>query len=352
MSTDNTMKALVLHAVGDLRYEDVPKPQPKAGEVLLKVRACGICSSDIERVFLSGTYHFPTIIGHEFAGEIVGLGEGVDESYLGKRAAVFPLLPCRKCSACEKKQYAQCANYNYFGSRCDGGMAEYLAVPTWNLVMFDDSVSFEEAALCEPAAVGVHATKLAGIKDGDCVTIIGTGTIGYLIGCFAKMRGAKKVILCGITDDRPPIVDEEGFELINLTKCDDIEAKIKELNGGKGADVAFECVGTNQALTDTLKAAGDFATIVLVGNPKRDVALEQKVYWKILRKQLTLKGTWNSTYNDEVNDWQDVLKYLGEKKVNLKPFVTKTYKMADKYEAFEHVKDLSRFSLKIMFTMD
>ena len=134
------MKALNLHAVGDLRYEEVPDPVREKGEVLMKVRACGICGSDIPRIFKKGTYHFPTIPGHEFAGEIV---DADNKELIGKRAAVFPLIPCRQCAACETGNYAQCSHYDYYGSRRDGGFAEYIAVKEWNLVFFDDSLSFE-----------------------------------------------------------------------------------------------------------------------------------------------------------------------------------------------------------------
>lgn len=127
------MKACVLKGIGNLEYKEVPTPVPERGEVLLKIKASGICGSDIGRVYVKGTYHFPTIPGHEFAGQIVEAGEGVDSSLVGKRAAVFPLLPCRKCDMCEVGEYASCWNYNYFGSRCDGGFAEYIAVPVWNL---------------------------------------------------------------------------------------------------------------------------------------------------------------------------------------------------------------------------
>ena len=149
------MKAGVLHQIGDLRYEDVKDPQPNKGEVLLKIRAAGICGSDIGRVYKKGTYHFPTIPGHEFAGEVVDLGKGVDKSYMHRKAAVFPLLPCRECDMCEIGEYASCRNYNYFGSRCDGGFAEYIAVPVWNLVVSEKDISFEEMAMAEPAACPV-----------------------------------------------------------------------------------------------------------------------------------------------------------------------------------------------------
>ena len=141
------MKACVLHNINDLKYEEVSMPVLNEGEVLLKIRASGICGSDIQRVFEKGTYHFPTIPGHEFAGEIVDAFEEKSKFLIGKKAAVFPLLPCFECSSCQIGEYAQCKNYNYYGSRCDGGFAEYLAVKVFNLVLLPDEVTFEEDAM-------------------------------------------------------------------------------------------------------------------------------------------------------------------------------------------------------------
>ena len=134
------MKACVLEGIGQLKYKDVEIPVMKKGEVLVNVKACGICSSDIPRIFTTGTYHFPTIPGHEFCGQIVDAAEDVDKSYIGKRAVIFPLIPCGECPSCKEKEYARCDNYNYFGSRCDGGMAEYISVPLWNIVTFSDDI--------------------------------------------------------------------------------------------------------------------------------------------------------------------------------------------------------------------
>ena len=113
------MKALVLHGIGDLKYESVNNYELKEDMVIVKIKYCGICSSDIERVFINGTYHFPTIPGHEMSGQIVCVNDN-DEDLLGKKVSIFPMLPCMKCSACKIEEYAQCSNYNYFGSRCEG----------------------------------------------------------------------------------------------------------------------------------------------------------------------------------------------------------------------------------------
>ena len=123
------MNALVLCAVGDARYERTTKPTAGPKCVIVRVAACGVCGSDIPRMFVKGTYSFPTICGHEFAGIIDSCGEDVQGWAVGDRVAVFPLIWCGRCAACEEGHYAQCSNYDYLGSRSDGGMAEYVAVP-------------------------------------------------------------------------------------------------------------------------------------------------------------------------------------------------------------------------------
>lgn len=346
------MNALVLHGVGDLRYEQVDVPELKEGTVLLKIKACGICSSDMPRIFVNGTYHFPTIPGHEFSGQIVAVGDGVDEGLLGRRSCVFPMLPCRSCKACGMEEWAQCSGYSYFGSRCDGAFAEYLVAPTWNLVPFADSLSYEEAALCEPAAVSLHAVNIGQLKDGMNVMIIGTGTIGFLIGSFAKKKvGDGKVIVCGRSENKLDYAKKLGFETVN-TKEESVSDGIKRITGSDGVDVAFEAVGSNAAIENAVRSAAALGRVVLVGNPESDLHLEKNVYWSVLRKQLTIAGSWNSNYNSRINDWADALKIFESGELNLKGLITHTFPMSEKEKAFKTVKDPNEFTLKVMFTMD
>ena len=154
------MKACVLRAIKELEYTETADPVIKPGEVLVQVKACGICSSDLDRVFKTGAYHFPIVLGHEIAGQVISAAPDVDSSFVGKRVVVYPLLPCFECESCKKGFYAQCKGYNYFGSRCDGGYAQYLSVPVWNIKPFSDSVPFTYAALCEPSAVAWNAVSM------------------------------------------------------------------------------------------------------------------------------------------------------------------------------------------------
>ena len=341
------MKALNLHAVGDLRYEDVPMPVRQPGEVMMKIHACGICGSDIPRIFTKGTYHFPTIPGHEFSGEII---EADKPELIGRRASVFPLIPCRKCDACQTGEYAACKDYDYYGSRRDGAMAEYIAVKEWNLVFIDDpSVTYEEAAMCEPSAVALHAIGRADIKDGDTVAVFGAGPIGIMLSLWARRNGAFDVVLCDIDQTKVEFAHRLGFNhAINSLNVNPVDY-IKELTGGKGADVCLEGAGASITWEQCLFSAKSFGTVVCMGNPGKDMALTQKGYWEILRKQLTLKGTWNSSYNDSVNDWKTVVRAISSKELDVRPLISHKFALKDYRTAFDIIRGHKEFFNKVMF---
>ena len=163
------MKAWVLEDIGKIQYKKVSKPRIGEHEVLVEVKAAGICGSDIPRIYQTGAHRMPLIPGHEFAGRVVQTGENTDAKWQNKRVGIFPLIPCRSCIACRKGQYELCRNYSYLGSRQDGGFAEYVAVPESNLIELPETVSYEEAAMLEPMAVACHALRRVGcrVRTGD-----------------------------------------------------------------------------------------------------------------------------------------------------------------------------------------
>ncbi|MSC85585.1 galactitol-1-phosphate 5-dehydrogenase [Eubacterium sp. am_0171] len=341
------MKACVLHAVNDLRYEETKTPVPQEDEVLLKVRAAGICGSDVPRVFEKGTYHFPTIPGHEFSGEIVSVPEGGDSSLIGKRAAVFPLIPCMECAPCSAGLYAQCKNYNYYGSRCDGGFAEYIAVKKKNLVFIPDNVSYEEAAMCEPTAVAIHAVTRARVGYGDVVTIFGAGTIGLLLAKITAAYGASKVILFDVMEEKLEFARKLGFTYCyNNAKCD-VKDIVAGLTNQKGSNVTIEGTGVSAALENCIQVTGVSGQIVLMGNPIKEMKLLQDNYWGILRKQLTLRGTWNSDFNGMKNDWQTAVQAMP--KLKLKELISHKFHFSECRKAFQTMKSKDEFSVKIIF---
>ena len=339
------MKALNLHAVGDLRYEEVPDPVRQEGEVLLKVKACGICGSDIPRIFKKGTYHFPTIPGHEFSGEIV---DADDPALIGKKAAVFPLLPCRKCASCQVGEYAQCNDYDYYGSRRDGAYAQYIAVKEWNLVQFE-GISYEEAAMCEPAAVALHAMGLADVKIGDTVAIFGAGPIGAMLGLWARASGASRVILCDIDPTKVAFATSLGFDAVNSAETDAAEY-IKSVTGGRGADACIEGAGATQTWESCIKSVKSFGHVVCMGNPFGDMTLTQGTYSQLLRKQLTIRGTWNSSYNDAHNDWRTALDAISKHIIDVRPLISHRFKLEEYKQAFDMILGRKEFYSKVMFT--
>jgi L-iditol 2-dehydrogenase len=346
----NTMMACNLHGIGDLRFEEVPMPSFGKDEVLLRVKASGICGSDIPRVFEKGTYHFPAIPGHEFAGVIANAAEE-DKALIGKRAAVFPLLPCFACEACQIGEYPMCSDYDYYGSRRDGAFAEYIAVKKWNLVFLPESVSFEEAAMAEPAAVSIHALSRAGIVLGDTVAIFGAGPIGLLAAQIAKGWGADKVILADIDETKLNFAQELGFSHTVNSKNQDPAEYIHSVTGGKGADLVLEAAGVPATLEAGVRSARPFGKMVLMGNPLGKMEFSQKGYWEILRKQLTLKGTWNSSYNGFKNDWILAVNCMENGVLELSKMITHRFNLSECNRAFEIARQRSEFHVKLMFVM-
>ena len=324
------MKALVLNDIADIKLCEVPLPKPGRGEVLLKVEACGICSSDYNRIYVDGAHQMPLIPGHEFVGTVAELGPGVREELLGRRAAVYPLLPCRQCDSCMREEYELCSYYDYFGTRRDGGFAEYVAVPVFNLVIIPEDMSSLDAVICEPAAVCSHAVRLSGLQHGDIAVVIGTGTMAYLTALIAKIRGAGKVIVIGHSTEKVKRISKACDHVVNA-KIWEPEEAVHTLTVGHMADVVYECVGSSEALAYAIAVSGEQTRIVAVGEPDGDISIGQNMYWKMLRKEIQFRGLWNSGYNSGKNDWTRIISYITEGLIDPGEIVTNVFPL-EKYE--------------------
>lgn len=342
------MKARVLNAVGKLDYCDYPVPEIKSGEVLMKVRACGVCGSDIPRIFVNGTYHFPTIPGHEFAGEVVAAADKENENLVGMRATVFPLIPCKKCENCNEGSYELCKSYDYLGSRSDGAFAEYVRVPVWNLVPIPDSLSFEAAAMSEPCAVALHALRRAQIEIGDTVVIFGPGTIGMLIAQWARAWGAK-VLLVGTDLNNWDFIESLGFHDYCNSSHEDCIEWVKKMTNGIGADIAIEAVGIATTACNCLETVASGGKVLFVGNPHGDYTFPQNTYWQILRKQLSIYGTWNSSYNNtHKSDWNIVVDAMASGKIDVEKLITHKFDLETMDKGLDIMKNNTEFFAKVM----
>lgn len=349
------MKAYRLHGIGDLRLEEVPCPAPKPDEVLVRVKAVGICGSDIPRIYQTGTYHFPTIPGHEFAGLVESVGEDVNPEWKGSRVGVFPLIPCYDCGPCRAGQYEMCRSYGYLGSRQDGGFAEYVAVPVKNLIRLPDSVSCEEAAMLEPMSVAVHAIRRIAAHREDRIVVCGLGTIGLFIVMFLLEAGYRNIFAVGNKEFQRRTAVKLGLpgEAYCDGKTEDVERWIQERTEGMDADVFFECVGRNETLLQAINLTAPAGRIMAVGNPASDIALPKAVYWKILRNQLTVMGTWNSSFTrNEQDDWHYVLERLKDRRITPEALISHRFPLEELTQGLELMRDKREEYGKVMGVME
>ena len=332
------MRAYQLHGVGDLRLCEIDQPALVENTVLVKVAACGVCSSDIPRVFVNGTYHFPTVPGHEFAGTVVQACDGAGEPWVGKRVGVFPLIPCKECDQCERGHYEMCRHYDYLGSRSDGGFAEYVRVPVWNLLALPDGLPLDQAAMLEPASVALHAAKAAlkGIDPaGVRAAVSGSGAIGMLVGCWLAGMGCEGVTILGRNERKRALAEQLGLAYVD-TSADD------------GGDALYDCiveaVGSASSLAQCITRANAGARIVAMGNPHGDMQLSRDVYWKVLRSQLSIVGVWNSSYeHGEACEWSQAVDAMAAGKLDVSPLITHRFafeKLPDALEVMRAGKEL------------
>ena len=378
------MNAQVLENIGNITYKDVPKPMLGFGDVLVEVKAAGICGSDIPRIYTNGAHNMPLIPGHEFAGQVV-CAPGVGAKWMGKRVGVFPLIPCHKCPQCLEKKYEMCNHYDYLGSRSDGAYAEFVKVPRWNLIELPDNVSFEVAAMLEPMAVALHAIRQAGLDinpaDGKGQSIaslenldnkenadtpnftdvhqpkalvIGLGTIGLFVCMHLSAMGIETYAI-GNKDYQKDQALSIGLDEDHIKIGKDVEANtswIYERTDGNYADFVFECVGRQETLVEAIESAKPAGTVVTVGNPFSDMTLPRDTYWKILRSQLTLCGTWNSSFiHEDHDDWNTVIRMLSEGLIHPENLISHRFPLEDLTKGLEIMRDKTEPYTKVMITM-
>lgn len=344
------MKAYILHGIGDFRYEETEKPVPDEGEVLVRVKNVGICGSDVPRVYKTGMYSYPLSPGHEFAGVV----EQAAGDWTGKRVGVFPLIPCGSCPMCRKKKYELCRKYNYLGSRTNGGFAEYVKVPEANLIELPENVSFEVAAMLEPMAVAVHAMRQSMPQKTDTVVVHGLGTIGYFLTMFLKSEGISNILVIGNKEFQRQQAFALGIGVNDYcdARTQDVGAWILEKTNGLGADVYFECVGKNETIRQAILSTRPAGMVQLIGNPASDMQFDKNTYWKILRNQLTVRGSWNSSFlREEDDDWHYVLQKVAKGLVSPERIITHRFALRDLEQGLQIMRDKTEEYGKIMIEM-
>ena len=333
------MKALVKKTKGKGQIDllDYPVPQGKEGYVLIRIEAAGICGSDLKIYDDEHPYYPPVILGHEFSGEIVEVGSGVEGWKKGERVvSEVHGLVCGHCRFCLSGEKHVCPSKRALGWGIDGGFAEYVNVPSWLLHRIPDGVSFEEAALMEPLAIAVHGIlERAKVEPEDRVVVLGCGPIGLLALQMAKAEGASQVFITGVNQDekiRLRMAEKLGADrTINAQKEDPV-ALVREQTGGIGADLVIELSGSPAAISQGLRMVRTHGRFLAIGIP---VESEVSLPWKeIIFKAPFLIFHFSSCYSS----WERGLSLLGRKKVDVKSLISKVLPMEDWEEGFRLAK--------------
>lgn len=288
------MKAAVLYASQDLRYTDFETPRINDYEILVKMKATGICGSDLPRVLGNGAHFYPIVLGHEFSGEVIEVGRAVTNVKAGERIVGAPLIPCLKCSDCQQGWYSQCKNYTFIGSRVPGSWAELVKMPAINAVKLPEGVTFEQGALFEPATVALHGLLIMDFRGGTDVAIVGCGTIGMLALQFAKILGAKRIFALDIDSDKLKLAKEYGADFCINTGDTDFKEEIQELTAGYGFEMVVENAGIEFTEKLSLEIAGNKGHVMFIGTPSRPITLAPKEFEYMNRKELTVRASWMS----------------------------------------------------------
>jgi len=339
------MKALRWYARKDLRYEDVPEPSPGPGQIKVKVNLAGICGTDLKEYAdgpgMIAADKVPLILGHEFAGRIAELGEGVTDFKVGERVTALGYWYCGECYYCKRAMYNICANAGFTGLTAEGCMAEYVVIPGYAVYKLPDSVSDELGALVEPLAVAFHAVRQGNVRTGDTVAIVGSGTIGLCVLLAARAAGATDIYVVDKIKSRGEFALAIGATaFINP----DHGAPVKQVAGltdGLGVDISFECVGhpdTPQLALDLARSGG---TTVVMGVFEKPSSFQ---FMSMMFNQKTLVGS--PIYVDEA---RTVIALLADKRIDPRRLITARVPLKNAVEmGFEKLITNKETNIKIL----
>jgi len=353
MSIPETMKAAVLFGKGDMRLvNNYPVPTPDASEVLVKVEACAICGTD-PRIKAEGWPNHPPygefVFGHEYAGIIAALGEGVTTLKIGDRVAVEPHKGCGTCDNCRDGLYTTCLNYGnkesghrHYGFSTNGGYAEYAAIHTNCVSKIPDSMSIEEATLITTAGTSLYGIRrIGGIQAGDTVVVSGPGPIGLMGVVMARLLGAGRIILTGTRAERLDLGLTLGADITINVKEENIVKRVLELTAGFGTDAVLECSGSAQAAVDAINYTKKSGRIALIGLFKEPIPIDGT---KVALSNITIAGSRAEGQRSVARS----LALLSRKPIDISPLITHTFPLDDIHAAFETVEKRLNGAIKVV----
>lgn len=294
------MKAAVFYGKEDLRIEDIGMPAVGDGDVLLKVHACGICGTDLH-IFDGDEGAAPTpagtVLGHEFAGEVIAVGKNVACVQPGDRVCVDPNKLCNTCDYCREGVGHFCENMIGIGTTVNGGFAEYCCVPQSQVYKFSDRITYEQAAMTEPVACCLHGIEMCDITPGATVVVIGGGMIGLLMLQLAKLNGASTLVMLEPIAEKREIAKTLGADIVIDPLTQDAEKVLKE-NGISRVNTVIECVGKTSTIKQAISIAGKKSTVMMFGLTKPNDEISIKPF-EIFKKEITLRASYINPYTQK-----------------------------------------------------
>jgi len=306
-----------------LEMAELPETKPEAGEVLIRVAACGICGSDVHGY--DGRRVPPLVMGHEAAGTVAALGDGVTDFAAGDRVTFDSTVYCGTCAPCRRGEINLCDNRQVLGVSCAeyrraGAFAEYVAVPSRIVYRLPDGLSFAEAAMLEAAAVAVHAVSLAQSFPESTALVVGVGMIGLLAAQALRAAGCSRVFVADVDGSRLKLAQDLGATAV-LSAETDIAAQVLQLTGGAGTDVVVEAVGRTETVTASVESVRRGGTVVLVGNISPEVSIPLQ---KVVTRQIRLQGSCASA-----GEYPRAMELLASGAIQVKPLITAIAPLAD-----------------------
>ncbi len=336
------MLQAVMTAPGRIEFHDLPVPEPKEGQVLIRIMRIGICGSDIHVYHGKHPYtSYPVVQGHEVSARVIKTGPSVAGLKEGDKVTVQPQVFCGSCYPCRHGKYHICDKLKVMGFQTTGMASEYFAADAEKVLKLPDKMSFDGGALVEPAAVAVHALRRAGEPAGKKILVLGAGPIGNLVAQCAKAMGAGCVMITDISSYRLEIAKSCGVDFCVDVTARDLEGEILEKMGPDKADLILECVGSSTTIDQAVKYARKGSDIIVVGvfgsKPAVDLGLVQD-------RELRLIGT----LMYQKSDYEKAIELISESRLKLTPLITDHFPFRDYLKAYQYIEEKKDRSMKVM----
>ena len=340
------MRQAIMISPGVIEYNDIQKPAfLKKNEILLKIQKIGICGSDIH-VF-HGEHPatpYPVVQGHEYSATVVSVGSEVTMAKPGMRATARPQLVCGKCRPCKRGQYNACQELKVQGFQAPGTAQDYFVVPEDRLVLFPDTISYDQGAMIEPCAVGAHATNRVSALKNRNVVVSGAGTIGNLVAQFAMSRGANKVLITDLSDFRLEKARECGVEHTLNVKQIPFKDGVEAVFGDEGFQVGFEAAGVEISLTNLVTNVEKGGDIVVLGVYANNPTVNM---FHLGEHELNMYGS--MMYRQE--DYEEAVEFISDGKIILDPLISMHFSFEEYLDAYKFIENQGDKIMKVLIDM-